>query len=109
MESYYYIKNARMDYEYLLKKFSGYSSVQSSRDNDFIYLSRYDDEQLLKLYNDYTLARYQKENDEIKIFLKVLRWSHEILLYDEQKEYMGTENATSIIEHCKREKTTNPS
>lgn len=106
MDSYYYIKNSRMDYEYLLKRFSSYSPVQTNWNNDFIYLSRYEDVQLLKLYNDYALARYQKENDEIKIFLKVLRWSHEILLYDEQKEYIGAENATNIIEHCKREKAT---
>ncbi len=106
MESYYYIKNARVDYEYLLKRFSSYSHVPNAWNNDFIYLSRYDDEQLLKLYNDYTLARYQQGNDDIKVFLKVLRWSHEVLLYDEQKEYIGDENATNIIEHCKREKAT---
>lgn len=106
MESYYYIKNSRNDYEYLLKKYSSYSSVQTNQANHFIYLSRDEDEQLLQLYNDYALARFQKENDEIKIFLNVLRWSHEVLLYDEQKGYSGTECATNIIEYCKREKTT---
>ena len=75
MEAYYYIKNSRNDYEYLLKKYSSYSSVQTNQANHFIYLSRDEDEQLLQLYNDYALARFQKENDEINIFLKVLRWS----------------------------------
>ena len=84
-----------------MKRYSSYSLVQTVWNNDFIYLSRYDDEQLLKLYNNYTLERYQKENDEINIFLKVLRWSHEVLLYDEQKEYIGNENATNIIEYVK--------
>ena len=89
MESYYYIKNARADYDYLLKKFSSYSPTLRNGNYDFVYLSRYNDKQLLKLYNDYALARYQKENDEIEVFLKVLRWSHEILLYDKQKNYIG--------------------
>ena len=106
MESYYYIKNARMDYEYLLKKFSDYSLIQTNWNNNFVYLSRYDDEQLLELYNKYGLARFAKENDEIKIFLKVLRWSHEILLYSKQKEYTRIESATNIIEYCKSEKVT---
>ena len=81
MESYYYIKNSRKDYEYLLKKFSNYSCVETNIQRDFIYLNRFNDEQLMKLYNDYSLKRYQQEESEIKIFLKVLRWSHEILLY----------------------------
>ena len=106
MESYYYIKNSRKDYEYLLKKFSNYSCVETNIQRDFIYLNRFNDEQLMKLYNDYSLKRYQQEESEIKIFLKVLRWSHEILLYRKQKEYIGNENATSIIEYCKSEKVT---
>lgn len=34
MESYYYIKNSRKDYEYLLKKFSNYSCVETNIQRD---------------------------------------------------------------------------
>lgn len=105
MESYYYIRNARDDYEFLLKKYSSYAE-QSTWDNDFVYYSRNNDKQLQKLFKDYGLSRYLALDNEIDVFLKVLRWSHEILLFENQKEYRGPENATGIITYCRDNKVT---
>lgn len=106
MESYHYIRNARDDYEYILKKFSAYSRVEVKKQDCFSYLSRYDDEGLRKLYEIYNLSRFRNDSNEISTLINVLRWSHEVLLYREQDSYHGKENAMCIIEYCKKRKKT---
>lgn len=106
MESYYYIRDARRDYELLLKQFASYSNKKPLWENDFTYYSKDTDQQLKDLYLAYRLSRFNNIYDETELFLSVLRWSHEILLYVDQIDYDGKEKATSIIDFCQKYKST---
>lgn len=103
--TYKIIRNTRNDYEFLLKKYSYYSK-KSIWANDFVYHTRHDDENLRKLFVKFRLERFLKIDDEFERIKKVMRWSHEVLLYNQKKKYEGLENATDIIEFCKKNKTT---
>lgn len=100
------VRDARFEYESLMRRFSNYSPSDINKNVTFRYLSKDRDDQLQKLYCQYGLSRYQKEQNDVDVFLKVLRWSHEILDYEVQKKYTGVENATDIIEFCIKEKAT---
>lgn len=106
MESYYYIRDARSDYEFLLKEYNSYSNEKVIWDDDFVYWNSSNDIQLRKICEKCSLKRMVDENDEIKTFTRILRWSHEALLYSNQRDCTEALNATNIIAHCRENKVT---
>ena len=105
MDSYFSIRNNRDNYEFLLKKYCLYSEEKSLTPINYYYSSRYTDLSLNKVFNTFSLHRFFGY-DEIDTFLKVTRWSHEMLLYDLQDNYNGNEDAYSIISYCRNKKRT---
>ncbi len=99
------IINNKENFEYFIKMFSEYRADDDVNREPFVYYNAENDPGLSELYSRYNLKSYTNKQT-FKTALFFMTWVCNRLYFKELAEYDGRQNATEILNFCKKNKVT---